>query len=73
MTEYKKAFKEKCTECVWKMINNEHVSYSMFFKHTESIELLWNSYLRKLEISNNLINYTCLYKEYVNRLNSIYR
>ena len=73
MTKYKKAFKTECTNCIWKMINNENISYSAFFKHAESIELLWNSYLKKLEISSNLLSYTCLYKEYISRLNAVYK
>ena len=73
MDEYKKAFKIKCTECIWKMINDEYLGHMKFYEKTRSVELLWSTYLLKLKASNSLLTYTDLYKEYLGRLDAVYR
>lgn len=73
MEEYKKAFKEKCTECIWKMINDESIKHKMFYKQTHSVELLWFMYVSRLKVSNSLLSHTDLYKEFLDRLDKVYR
>jgi len=73
MKEYKKAFKAKCTECIWKMINDESVKHMEFYKSMSSVEFLWRTYLKKLKNSNSLLAYTDLYNEYLLRLDIVYR
>jgi hypothetical protein len=73
MEEYRKAFKEKCTECIWKMINDESVKHITFYKQTYSVEQLWSIYIKRLKASNSLLNHTDLYKEFLDRLEKVYR
>lgn len=73
MNEYKQAFKAKCTECIWKMINDESVKHMTFYTQICSIELLWYAFLQKLKTSNSLLSHTDLYKEYLERLDMVYK
>lgn len=73
MNEYKQAFKAKCTECIWKMINDESVKHMAFYTQIYSIEILWSTYLKKLKTSHSLLSSTALYKEYLERLDTVYK
>lgn len=68
MVEYKKAFKDKCAERIWEMINNQEVKHQGFLKYVRSIELLWHSYLVKLKECKHLLAYQDLYNTYIDRL-----
>tara|TARA_R110002012_G_scaffold59679_1_gene156304 strand:- start:15344 stop:15580 length:237 start_codon:yes stop_codon:yes gene_type:complete len=73
MQEYKNAFKENCTECVWKMINDDTVRHEVFYRQTKSIELLWERFCQKLKDLGSLISYNDIYKDYVSKLEVIHR
>ena len=73
MQEYKKAFKEDCTECVWKMINDDTVKHDVFYRQTRSIELLWERFTQKLEALGSLLSCNDIYKDYVSKLEVIHR
>ena len=73
MNEYKTAFKNRCTECVWNMINDDNVKHEVFYRQTRSIELLYCRYVRKLEAVGSLIGYNDLLKEYTDKLGVVHR
>ena len=55
------------------MINDESVKHMEFYKHTYSVELLWFMYISRLKVSKSLLNHTDLYKEFLDRLDKVYR
>ena len=44
-----------------------------FYKQTYSVEQLWSIYIKRLKASNSLLNHTDLYKEFLDRLEKVYR
>tara|TARA_R110002126_G_scaffold47605_2_gene133338 strand:+ start:4829 stop:5065 length:237 start_codon:yes stop_codon:yes gene_type:complete len=72
MNEYKTAFKNKCTECIWKMINDDTVEHEKFYRQTKSIELLWQRFKNKVETLGSLLGYNSLYKEYCQKLDVVH-
>ena len=68
MKEYKTAFKNKCTECVWTMINDDNIKHEVFYRQTRSIELLFKRYVQKMEQLGSLLGYNDLYHEYCSKL-----
>lgn len=72
MTEYKNAFKSKCTECVWTMINDDNVKHEVFYRQTRSIELLYKRFVDKLKHLGSLIGYQSLFNEYCEKLKVIH-
>ena len=68
MNEFKKAFKEDCTACVWKMINDDTVKHEVFFRQTKSVEMLWERFSFKLKALGSLMACTDIYKEYGRKL-----
>lgn len=72
MEDWKKKFKEKCSEYIWRMLNDEKVSYIRFFRETRSVEMLYKRYLAKLDLFHSQSSYRNLYEAYLGMLKTIY-
>ena len=71
--EYRSEFKKKCSECIWKMVNDGSVKHDNFYIKAENVTTLWNSFSKKLKTASSLLNHVDLYNEYIIRLQNIYK
>lgn len=72
MKQHKEYFKQKCSEFIWMMINNESVNYKTFYECAESVELLMDNFV--LDMDNNatcLLHYQDVLKTYISKLNKL--
>jgi hypothetical protein len=72
MENWKKKFKEKCSEYIFKMLNDDKVTYERFFRETRSVEMLYKRYVNKLAFFHTQNSYSNLYEAYLGMLKSIY-
>lgn len=73
MKEYKTAFKNKCTECILFMVNNDDVKHEIFYRQTRCIEFLYYKYVEKLKAVGSLIGYKKVFNQYTAKLDFIYK
>ena len=72
MKEHKEYFKQKCSEFIWWMINNENVNHKTFFHCAETIELIMDNFV--IDMDNNatcLLQYHDILKTYIGKLDRL--
>jgi hypothetical protein len=72
METWKAEFKKECTECIYKMLNDEKVTYKRFFRETRSIEMLYKRFVSKLKLFNTPNSYNNIFEAYKTMLKTIY-